>query len=391
MSVALPVHPFPARMAPELALQRLPERRSGRTLTILDPMMGSGTIPVLASVAGHRAVGFDSDPLAVIIARTWAKPLPDDALLASAERVTEWARSRAHRAYQHSDEETQRFIEYWFDLKTQRHLAALANAISREAGELRDALWCSFSRLIITKDAGASRARDVSHSRPHRVRSHASFDPLERFPTAVRAVIDRHSALKARRAGKRRLRLELGDARAIPVRAGAVDAVITSPPYLQAIDYLRGHRLSLVWMGYDLAKLRQLRSESIGTQRGLLESGWHDDVTRRVVGESLSPRGIAIVRRYVLDLSQTLSEIRRVLRDNGSASFVVAEATLEDSPIRISALLEAAAVHNGMKCVGRERRDLPPNRRYLPPPNRGGAGALDRRMKTEWCLSFQPA
>lgn len=67
MNASLPlVHPFPARMAPQFALDRLPRLR-GRTLRVLDPMMGSGTIPVLAAMREHVAFGFDSDPLALLI------------------------------------------------------------------------------------------------------------------------------------------------------------------------------------------------------------------------------------------------------------------------------------------------------------------------------------
>jgi ribosomal protein L11 methylase PrmA len=78
-------------MAPELALRRLPRTHCGEEVsTVLDPMMGSGTIPVLASVDGHRAVGFDTDPLAVMIARTWGRPLDCTRYLESAERATEW-------------------------------------------------------------------------------------------------------------------------------------------------------------------------------------------------------------------------------------------------------------------------------------------------------------
>lgn len=364
-------------------------------------MMGSGTIPVLASVAGHRAVGFDTDPLAVIISRTWAQRLDYDALTESTHRVTEWARSRARRLSASSgairagngctaDDESQAFIDYWFDRPALRRLGALANAIADEPSELRDALWCSFSRLIVTKDAGASRARDVSHSRPHRVRAQASFNPIDRFAGATRSVIARHSALDRRRAGKRRLRLERADARNLPVRAGTIDAVITSPPYLQAIDYLRGHRLSLVWMGYGIGELRQLRSESVGTERGLYSAG-HEEAIQAIVGHALSARGFSIVRRYAADLSQILREVRRVLRPRGRAALVVAEASLEGAPVRISALLEVAARRNGMHCVARERRDLPAHRRYLPPPTEGGTGALDRRMRSEWCLTFRAA
>ena len=33
------------------------------------------------------------------------------------------------------------------------------------------------------------------------------------------------------------------------MQQGSVDLTVTSPPYLNAIDYLRGHKMSLVWMG----------------------------------------------------------------------------------------------------------------------------------------------
>ena len=250
MSVALPVHPFPARMAPELALDRLP-RRLDAGLRVLDPMMGSGTIPVLASLQGYSAAGVDSDPLAVIIARTNGRKLPRGYAVAAGQ-ITERARARSRRDWAHEDDETQAFIEYWFDAVARRRLAALAREIAAAESDVRDQLWCAFSRLIITKDAGASRARDVSHSRPHRVRGAASFNPIERFEDAAAAIIKRHRLIAPSRPAASRLRLLQGDARKLPLKAESVDIVMTSPPYLQAIDYLRGHRLSLVWMGYSM-------------------------------------------------------------------------------------------------------------------------------------------
>ena len=59
-----PFHPFPARMAPGLALDVIAESR--RPLRILDPMSGSGTVLAIAHSKGHHAVGVDLDPLAVL-------------------------------------------------------------------------------------------------------------------------------------------------------------------------------------------------------------------------------------------------------------------------------------------------------------------------------------
>jgi SAM-dependent methyltransferase len=385
-TTAFPVHPFPARMAPELALGRLPMGRRERI--VLDPMMGSGTIPVLAAMHGHHGIGFDTDPLAVLIAATTGRVLPAQGFMQAAERVCEWARSDRHVAYEHPDSETQKFIEYWFDPVAQRHLGALARSIARENPRLRRQLWCAFSRLIITKDAGASRARDVSHSRPHRVREFASFDPIERFLDAAEAVWRRHRALGKTRPAGGALRLSRGDARRLPLSTGSVDAVITSPPYLQAIDYLRGHRLSLVWMGFTLAELRELRGASIGSERGAQISPANAAVLARAASPALDARGVRIVARYINDFAAVLDEIARVLRPAGQITLVVADATVRGTPVSVSAIVDHLASIHGMTCTDRLVREIAGPNRYLPPPT-DGSNALDRRMRVEHCLTYR--
>lgn len=387
MNASLPlVHPFPARMAPQLALDRLP-RPQARSLRVLDPMMGSGTIPVLAAMREHEAVGFDVDPLALLISRAWGRPLPPRRFMSAAKEVARLGREREGEAFSHPDPETQEFINYWFDRRTQLRLAALARAIVDQPNDLRVPLWCAFSRLIITKDAGASRARDVSHSRPHRVRPHASFDPLDKFAFSAEVMLRRHRALSKRRPAPESLRLESGDARALPLPDGSIDIVMTSPPYLQAIDYMRGHRFSLVWMGYSVGELREVRGTAIGTERQLDPSeDWCGEVESEFV-ENLPPRSRGILRRYITDLDQVMGEIARVLATNGKATFVVADAMISGALINLSEILERVAARHALRCMDSLIRELPKNHRYLPPPS-DGTGALDKRMRSESCLTF---
>jgi hypothetical protein len=374
-------------MAPELALKRLP-RRLDRKIRVLDPMMGSGTIPVLAALQGYRAVGFDSDPLAVIIARTNGRPIDEQEVLSAAERVATFARASSATRYVHADAETQDFIDYWFDEKAQGRLGALAAAITECGDDVADPLWCGFSRLIVTKDAGASRARDVSHSRPHRVRDVASFDPIERFEGAVRAVVQRHRQVAPKRPADGRLRLGRGDARDLPIRSNSIDLVMTSPPYLQAIDYLRGHRMSLVWMGYTIGELRELRGDSIGTERGSDLETRHKALIRRTAKDVISPRSTRIIARYLTDLGSVLTEVARVLKPDGRATFVVADATIEGKPVSICHITKGLAKLAGLRTVEQQRREIPTARRYLPPPTAGGGNTLDKRMRVEHCLTF---
>src|SRR5262245_43991664 len=67
------VHPFPARMGPDLAIERL--KRITKPSVVLDPMAGSGTVLRHAAELGHHAVGRDLDPLAILMAKVWTTPV----------------------------------------------------------------------------------------------------------------------------------------------------------------------------------------------------------------------------------------------------------------------------------------------------------------------------
>ena len=72
-STQRPLHPFPARMAPEIAFEALSSLPEGSL--VLDPMCGSGTVLQQSLIHGHQAIGFDKDPLAVLISRVLVKLL----------------------------------------------------------------------------------------------------------------------------------------------------------------------------------------------------------------------------------------------------------------------------------------------------------------------------
>src|SRR5882762_7379738 len=125
-----PIHPFPARMAPEVALEALGESKP--PLRVLDPMAGSGTVLAVARSKGHRAFGFDLDPLAVMLAGVWTRAIDADRVKGTAADVLDRARMafatlRTGAAYPaRTDAETRKFIRYWFDDYARRQLAALA-------------------------------------------------------------------------------------------------------------------------------------------------------------------------------------------------------------------------------------------------------------------------
>jgi hypothetical protein len=293
-----------------------------------------------------------------------------------------------------ADAETKRFIRYWFDGRARRQLVALSDAIRRvRKMDVRDVLWCAFSRLIIAKQAGASRAMDLAHSRPHRAFDRAPVEPFRKFLSAVDHVLK--NCLSQRETARGRAPIvRTGDARDLKLREASVDLVLTSPPYLNAIDYMRCSKFSLVWMGFTAGELRKLRSGSVGTEVGL--QGREPELfVRRLLshyrlGSRLSRRHIGMLSRYVEDMASAVSEVARVLTPGGKAIYVLGENTLAGTYIRNSQLLREIARRVGLVLRRETKRTLPMNRRYLPPPRTGDkAVRLNLRMRREVVLSFE--
>lgn len=392
-----PVHPFPARMAPGIALQVMLD--TTRTLRVLDPMMGSGTVLALARQQGHRAIGFDIDPLAVLITRVWTTAFDAEDVRDQAEEVLARARvtfrrtSQARAYPRNADDETCRFVSYWFDPYARRQLYSLAEAIEElSCHTVRDVLWCAFSRLIITKQAGASLAMDLSHSRPHRTFETAPEKPFKRFLDMVEHVlancIDKASPRRGPAPSAR-----LGDAQVLPLSDNSVDLVLTSPPYLNAIDYIRCSKFSLVWIGYSIAELRRLRTNSVGAEASRAAASEDHEVSRVVAALNLEPQLDAphrrILARYIHDMRRAISEVGRVLSSNGKAVYVVGENTLRGTYIRTSLIVSALAERTSLKLIDRSTRALPASRRYMPPPSLGHKGGkIEARMRREVVLTF---
>lgn len=380
------IHPFPARMAPEIALAecgRLPADS-----LVLDPMVGSGTSIRAAIERGHRAIGIDMDPLAVLIARVWTRPIDVNNVGAIAEGIVEEARRTPVGVavpWIEDDDETGEFIERWFAEPQRLDLARIAITLHGRRGAAADVCRVALSRTIITKDRGASLARDVSHSRPHRVMDTNDYDVFAGFERALGFVLRRLGEHSPPRGAS----VRLGDARKLDLPTESVDAVVTSPPYLNAIDYLRGHRMSLVWLGRTIGDLRAVRGDEIGTERGLRDSTDVDDAATRMGDlERLPSATINVAKRYVRDLRSLMASIHRVVKPKGRAVVVVGNSSVRGVFLRNDVAVEDAATVAGFKLRRREVRPLPENRRYLPPPSAHETSGLAQRMRTETVLYF---
>ena len=375
-------------MAPEIAIRRIEQLDDNDVL--LDPMCGSGTVLRAAVEHGVTALGVDIDPMAVLMAKVWCAPPSRSQLAHDAHEIIRRA-SESNAVdpvdLPWVDQETADFMSFWFAPDQRAHLSRLADVLSRSELHSTDALRVALSRIIVTKDGGASLGRDISHSRPHKVSELSDFDVPAEYMRSVRRLSERLNAERVRAA----VEVQLGDSRRLPtsIEDGAVSCIVTSPPYLNAIDYLRGHRLSLVWLGYSVAEVRAIRADSIGAERGLeqadvdpypyLTGSGTDEPATRIVGWS---------RRYLRDAYAASSEMARVLRPGGTATLVVGNSNIRGFRVDNAQMYADALSRASMRIDTFDEREIPTRSRYLPT---GGNSALSLRMRVETVISASKA
>lgn len=372
-------------MAPEICrdvLTRLPG-----CSRVIDPMCGSGTVLRHAVELGHDAVGIDMDPLAILLSRAWTTAIPAHRLIHDAAEIADRAASLgvAEVCPPWRQEETQQFAEFWFADAQRDQLMRLSVALRRSRLRSVPFLWVCLSRLIITKDRGASLARDVSHSRPHRVSIANDFDVYQEFVRAARVVATRLDPGSIRG----RSSVMLGDARDVsPLSLGRFSAAITSPPYLNAIDYLRGHRLALIWFGHEISALRDVRSNEIGAERGAIDAPFDVSAFIRSEGDlPLPSRYVGWVDRYAADMLATAHGLAALVEPGGLVVVVVANSLLRGASIDNAQIVIECGTSAGLELMDRRERTIPARRRYLPLPAHGTA--LAKRMREETVLTFE--
>ncbi len=397
------LHPFAARFPHGLAgyfingLTRPDE-------VVLDPMCGSGITLLEGWLTGRNVIGVDLDPLArrQSAARTSALDpgAVESAASAALERATDLFAGVSHPADAIGfvrgamDEATRRFVDYWFLPETQRELAALALAIRGEPEPaLRRLLEVVFSSTIVTKSGGVSRARDLAHTRPHRVADKQPRSALRQFEILLNRAVDAYRTINTNTVGNSIVLA--GDSRRLPLQDESVDLIVTSPPYANALDYMRAHKFSLAWLGDPIPRLSELRGRYIGSERQSqnASSGYSVPASVHAVGRELAQRDktkVRVLERYFQDMTAAIGEMARVVRRGAPVIIVVGPSVMRDVFVPTHQCLADIAAHVGFDVVGVAPRNLDRDRRMMPartPSKRIGEWAgIERRMHTEYVI-----
>jgi len=389
-------HAFAAKFPPQLPKTFIEELTDVGEV-VLDPMAGSGTALVEAALAGRVGIGADLDPLAASICSAKTSRLDPQAVSLLGENVTDYARlvlaSEGQDCCAHVlsafDDASRSFIEYWFEPQTIGELGALRRAIATLVEyPYRRLVDIVFSSVIITKSGGVSLARDLAHTRPHKVADKRIKNAIDAFKERLDKVSKTLASVTDWPGTTHVLR---SDSRMLPLTDSIADLVVTSPPYANAIDYMRAHKFSLVWLGHPIKTLTEVRRTYIGAELQIQgEFLTSSETGQRVMRDLVERDGkrAGVIARYFQDMSKVLTEMYRVLRGGRSAIVVVGSSTMRGVEIPTALILAELAERVGFRLVGVKDRPIDRNRRLMPISHASDKTGIEARMHGEQVIAL---
>lgn len=415
-------HSFPAKFPPQLP-RKFINGLTAENEVVLDPMAGSGTTILEALIARRQGLGFDIDPLALKISSVKVTPLDLDLVIETGNKILENARA----AYAEDrgnllgilknkwDAKTREFIDYWFAEETQIELMALINQIQGlTTPALREFFELVFSAVIITKSGGVSLALDLAHTRPHKAKliinksgeiikgKEIKNDGRSAFLTkTLRSAFDEFAKRFTNNLNGLIIfapknisaKVSFGNAESLPLLDNSIDLIVTSTPYASnAIDYMRAHKFSLVWMGFSIDDLSEKRKEYIGSESTEnFDFEEMPQLTETLLGRlaQTDNKKSAVVRRYYSEMTRVFKEMHRVLKPGKAAIVVVGKSVIRGIDTETQVCLAEIGKTIGFEVPKIGVRNLDRNRRMLP----AGliidtSSQIQQRMHQEYVIGY---
>lgn len=254
---------------------------------VVDPFAGSGVIPFEAALLGRRTVATDTNPYGVLLTRAkFSAPADCDTALARFE--IRW--KRAQRRIRKQDlRKVPDWVRKFFHPETLRKALALRDELVEES----DSFLLACLLGILHHQRPGFLSYPSSHLVPY---LRDKLFPSRTFPELYeeRDIKVRMEA-KIKRTYRRpplalgRATIYSGDARFLP-QPRRIDAIITSPPYMNELDYVRDNRLRLWFLARALPSVQDICRRDRETHfRSLLR-----DTFARLLG-TLAPNASVIL------------------------------------------------------------------------------------------------
>ncbi len=360
---------YPAKFHPPV-VQALLDRYTEPGDLILDPFCGSGTLMVEASVAGRPSIGFDVDPLSVLLANAKVSRFQPKALQDNADRLL-----KSMQSTQRSPTDYQRMMKkdisealygraaaelsdeipaipnllHWFRRYVTIDLANIRKCISLlpcsdNHRQFFDVVFASIIRNASNADPVAVSGLEYTAHMRRRDEAGRVVDPYSLFAAALHKAIKAVTEYTKANRGGEPAEAFLGDATELgSYLADPVDAIITSPPYHGAVDYYRRHQLEHFWLGLTASQddRLQLLGQYIGRPKvpqsdrfvldGVLATALAKEWESRI--RDVSTERADAFKHYLVAMQKTFEGLGSVTKPGGPVLMVVGHSSWNSSQI----------------------------------------------------------
>ncbi len=348
------IHSYPAKMfksIPEVIIPYFSKPGD----KILDPFCGSGTVLLEAKLRQRNAIGFDINPLGVLISKVKTSNVKRDKIKEINAKIL--------KNIEKDNAIDDTFVpnkDFWFSKSAQKQLSALAYQVSliKNISYREFFLLCLSSSVRYASRADPEIVPPVISKRMRPLLKNRRVNVIKHFSDVVKknaASLDTIKDIK----NNGEIEVKLGDARKLKVKARSINLVLTSPPYISAQKYPRSLKLELFWTKLVTTdEFSKIDSETIGTEKVSLLSKFKEDSSEDPYLKKLlshimkkNKERYIITKKYFIDMRKVIKEIYRVLAPNGYFVLLIGDNTVCNTRIPNGEILTRYAVKEGFNLI----------------------------------------
>jgi site-specific DNA-methyltransferase (cytosine-N4-specific) len=327
-------HPYPARFIPQIPYVFI-KLFTKQGDWILDPFCGCGTTNVEALLNNRNSIGNDLNPLAVLISKVKTTLLTDEEFA-----ILDYAIKRIMTKIKNPNyKDAESIIENLPKRNTSKYFTkdtvAKLLIIKDEIINTEDMGYTNVSNVL--KVALSATVWSITESKG-RTSPEVFFSKVKSMKDELKKMI---KIIKFERPITKIIE---GDARFLKqVDDRSIDLIITSPPYVNALDYYRIHMHNMFWLGIDF---KEFKKHEIGSHSHFIDNRFR------------------LLSEYLGDMLRAMIEMNRVLKDDKLAVIVVGNSTIEYELIESWKFFANMAETIGFKKLKVYHRPIDTTRKY---------------------------